>query len=283
MDIAWVEYLNQASGAARQRDYLARLGPTESPAARQLRRDGRYLTGGHMQSGPLVGQLLKFLVRLSGSIQILDAGTFTGYSALVLAEALAGGSRSQRETGRVWTVDTNARTQRIARFGWSRADLVVAGKIIPVTVRLAHFLENKTRGARDIPEQFDFIFLDTDKKSYPDILPVVLERLAPGGLLVADNCLPQNEDLFPPRVSGAGAGAGGGDGKGAVPIEAGEIWPGQAPYVEKRGTKARGRAAGEAIERFNELVAGHPELESMLLPLRDGVMVARKAPNPESG
>jgi caffeoyl-CoA O-methyltransferase len=125
-------------------------------------------------SGRSVGQLLKLLVGLSGAKRLLDIGTFTGYSALSLAEGAIADAR-------VISIDANPVCK-------TQADAFVAQS------PHGHKIELVTAFVQDwLPQQpdacFDFIFLDADKHRYPQYLTECWRLLSVGGLLVADNIL----------------------------------------------------------------------------------------------
>ncbi len=126
-----------------------------------------------MLIGKLEASLLGMLIRLGKVKRVLEFGTFTGYSALVMAEQLP-------EDGELITLDLNEETTRIAQSFWDRSE---HGKKIKSFVGPA--LEN----IKNIKGSFDFVFIDADKLNYPNYLELGLERLSPGGMIVCDNML----------------------------------------------------------------------------------------------
>jgi caffeoyl-CoA O-methyltransferase len=126
-----------------------------------------------MQVGPVEGRLLKLLVQLVGARRVLEIGTFTGYSALMMAEGLPTG-------GRIVTCDLDPEATAIARNFFDRS-----GHGDRIEIRLGPALE--TLQGLDGP--FDLCFLDADKERYADYLEAVVPLLRPGALLVADNVL----------------------------------------------------------------------------------------------
>jgi predicted O-methyltransferase YrrM len=126
-----------------------------------------------MMVGPLEGQFLGWLIRLSGARNVLEIGTFTGYSSISMALALPGG-------GRIVSLDVNEETTAVARRYAEEAG--VADKI-DYRVGMAIDLLGELDGP------FDLVFIDADKESYVDYYENVLPKLADGGFIVADNVL----------------------------------------------------------------------------------------------
>lgn len=126
-----------------------------------------------MISGPLVTQFLGTLLRTRGAKRVLEVGTFTGYSALAMAESLP-------KDGTVVTLGINADTMAIAERFWKKSP---HGKKITGVLGEARKTMPKQTGP------FDLIFIDADKGGYATYLDTGLKVLAEGGLIVADNCL----------------------------------------------------------------------------------------------
>ena len=145
------------------------------PIARDLIAETAALPMAGMQIGPDEAGLLALLVRVSGARDLIEVGTFTGYSSLAMASALPAG-------GRLLCCDVSEEWTAIARRYWRRAG--VADRI---ELRLAPAIE--TLRALPAGPQFDLAFLDADKERYPDYFAELVPRLRPGGLLLADNVL----------------------------------------------------------------------------------------------
>jgi len=122
--------------------------------------------------GPVVGELLFVLARATGAARILELGTASGYSGILLGRACA------QIEGRVITLELDEPMAARARANFARAGLTEV-----VEVRVGEAL--KLMAA--ISETFDLIFLDIDKESYLPALTLCRRLLRPGGLLVADN------------------------------------------------------------------------------------------------
>ena len=138
-----------------------------------------------MLSGPLVGQTLRTLCRLSGPGLAVEVGTFTGYASLWIA----GGLHAE---GRLLTMDINAASAAIAQQYWDQDPL--GAKI-----------ECKLGPARDTLDQIDepihFAFIDADKAGYIDYYERIIARMPSGGVLVADNVLWSGRVLEPSEPS----------------------------------------------------------------------------------
>lgn len=126
-----------------------------------------------MLSGHLQGQLLKMLSYMSRPKNILEIGTFTGYSAICLAKGLAKG-------GKLYTIDINDEiedftTKYLEKSGLSEKIEFLIGdamEIIP-----------------DLDVEFDMVFIDADKRHYLDYYKLVFDKIRPGGFVIADDIL----------------------------------------------------------------------------------------------
>ncbi|WP_329131672.1 class I SAM-dependent methyltransferase [Streptomyces sp. NBC_01476] len=136
-----------------------------------------------LQTAEEQGPLLAFLVRLTGARQIVEVGTFTGFSTLSMAQALPA-------DGRLIACDVSAEWTAVGREAWQKAG--VADRI---DLRIAPAIET----LRALPggQWIDLVFLDADKRSYGDYWEELVPRLRPGGLVVADNTLYHGEVVAP--------------------------------------------------------------------------------------
>ena len=162
----------------RLHDYILAHSLREPEVLRRLREETAGLPGAGMQIGPEQGQFMALLVELIGARRTLEIGTFTGYSALVVALALP-------PEGRVVACDVSAEYTAVARRYWAEAG--VADKI---ELHLAPALETLDRllaGGR--AGSFDFAFIDADKTNYGAYYERTLALLRPGGLAAIDNVL----------------------------------------------------------------------------------------------
>ena len=128
---------------------------------------------GRMASGHLQGRLLKMLVEMIRPQNVLEVGTFSGYSAISMAEGLT-------EGGRLYTFEVNDEMEDFTR-PWIEQS-AVADKI---TFIIGDALDGTPR----LGVEFDMVFIDGDKRAYCDYYDMALSVLRPGGFIVADNTL----------------------------------------------------------------------------------------------
>jgi predicted O-methyltransferase YrrM len=150
----------------------------ESPLLAELRAETAKLPRHGMQISADQGAFMAILVRLIGARRCLEIGTFTGYSALVVAAALPAG-------GRLVACDVSDEWTQIARRYWKRAGLAdrIELHLAPARDTLGKLL--KDGGANS----FDFAFIDADKSSYDQYYEACLQLVRPGGLIAIDNTL----------------------------------------------------------------------------------------------
>lgn len=129
--------------------------------------------GSNMLIGEMEASVLTFLIKLGRVKKILEFGTYTGYSALVMAEQLP-------DDGQVITVDINPSTTEIAKKYWSES---AHGK------KIKQILKPGLEAMKELNEKFDLIFIDADKNNYSNYLDWSLEHLSPTGIIVVDNTL----------------------------------------------------------------------------------------------
>lgn len=134
-----------------------------------------------MLSGRQVGRLLKFLVQISGAKRILEIGTFSGYSAISMAEVLP-------DDGTLITLEMNEKYRKISKPFFERE---------PFNKKIKQRMGNALELIPTLSGEFDLIFLDADKISYPTYYEMLKPRLKSGGLFVIDNVLWGGEVLRP--------------------------------------------------------------------------------------
>ncbi|USR41422.1 O-methyltransferase [Ectopseudomonas hydrolytica] len=157
--------------------YLLDVSLRESPLLARLREETAQLSQARWQIAPEQGQFMALLVRLTGARRIVEVGTFTGYSALCMAQALG-------EGGRLICCDLPGDYNATARRYFAEAGVAES-----IEWRLGPALESLAALAREGQGVFDLIFVDADKANYPAYLEQALFLLRQGGLLLFDNTL----------------------------------------------------------------------------------------------
>ena len=166
--------------------YLLGVSLRDTPIRARLREETAKLPHAAMQIAPEQGQFMGLLVELIGARCILEVGTFTGYSALCMAEAAG-------PEGRIVTCDVDAETTAVARRTWAEA-----GVAERIDLRLAPALETlDALLAAGEAGRFDLAFVDADKRNYDGYVERALELLRPGGLLLIDNVLWDGQVIDP--------------------------------------------------------------------------------------
>lgn len=201
-------------------DYVRRVGVREHPVLARLREETAPLPMAQMQIAPEQGAFMALLVQLIGARQILEIGTFTGYSSTAMALAMPA-------DGRIVCCDVSREWTDIARRAWKDA-----GVEERVDLRLAPATE--TLGTLD-DNSFDLAFIDADKTSYDAYYEGCLRVVRPGGLILIDNTL-----------------------------QDGRVADQSADDDNVR-----------AIRALNDKIAADGRVDAVLLPLADGLTMAR--------
>ncbi len=158
--------------------YIARVATQETPVQQKLRAETAQLAEAGMQIGADQGAFFALLIRATGARRAIEIGTFTGYSALVVASALP-------PDGKLIACDVSEEWTAIGRRYWQEAGVSekIDLRIGPATETLAKLLS--TEG----PSSFDFAFIDADKPSYDAYYEACLMLIKPNGLIAIDNVL----------------------------------------------------------------------------------------------
>ncbi len=144
-----------------------------------------HLLRGRMASGHLQGRLLKMLVQMIRPRNILEVGTFSGYSALCMAEGL-------EEGGKVWTFEINDEMEDFTRPWLENSSF---------SDRIEFRIGDAITEAPRLGILFDMAFIDGDKRTYVETYEMVLKILRPGGFILADNTLWDGHVLETPKTS----------------------------------------------------------------------------------
>jgi len=152
---------------------LSHIEPEPDYLYRLWRATNIYMLHGRMASGHLQGRLLKMLVQMIRPKRILEVGTFSGYSALCMAEGL-------EEGGKVYTFEINDEQEEFTR-PWIEGS--------PVADKVEFIIGDAIKEAPKLGLEFDMAFIDGDKRTYVETYEMVLTILRPGGFILADNTL----------------------------------------------------------------------------------------------
>ena len=158
-------------------EYIEEASTREDEVWRRLREETSSMPAGGMQIGADQARLLGWLVRLIGARRALEIGTFTGASALAVAQALP-------EDGRLVACDLSDEWTSIARRYWSEA-----GVRHKIDLRLGPALDTLAQLRREGAGRFDFAFIDADKEPIWSYFEGVVALLREGGLIAVDNTL----------------------------------------------------------------------------------------------
>lgn len=155
-------------------DYAARASAPESALLQALTRD-TYLKVMYprMLSGHIQGRLLSFIAKVVAPRRVLEIGTYTGYSALCMAEGLT-------SDGRLHTIEIDAETAAFAGNYFTQAGL---------TEKIVQHIGDAVALIPTIDETFDLVFIDGEKEQYPDYYELSLSKTRSGGVLIIDNLL----------------------------------------------------------------------------------------------
>jgi caffeoyl-CoA O-methyltransferase len=165
--------------------YLASHHSLENELLAQLDRETHIKTlNPRMLSGPLQGRFLSFLSKLSRPQYILDIGTFTGYSALCLAEGLA-------ENGELHTLEINDELETFAAKYFRQSNY---------STRIVQHIGDALETLRELQKPWDLVFIDADKPRYLDYYQKLLPQMPSGALLIADNVLWSGKVLQTPNA-----------------------------------------------------------------------------------
>lgn len=200
--------------------YAVRFTSPVSETAQQLEQITAGHAQAHMCSGPVQGAFLQLLSSLLQPNRIVEVGTFTGYSALCLAAGLQTG-------GRLHTIELREADAQTAMAHYAKAGLQET---------IVQHIGNALEILPTLAEIWDMAFIDADKTGYIEYYEMILPKLRPGGLLIADNVLFHGQVLAEPVT-----------GKNAI-----------------------------AIDAFNRHVAADTRVRQVMLTVRDGLLLVQK-------
>jgi len=172
-----------------------------------------------MLSGHLQGRVLSMFSKLVSPENILEIGTYTGYSALCLAEGL-------KPKGTLHTLDINEEYTAVAKRYFNKSDY---GK------NIEQHIGNALDVIPTLACKFQLVFIDADKENYANYFDSIIDKMDIGGLIIADNVL----------------------------------WSGKV-------TEAQKDEETTALDNYNKKIVTSDRVETVLFPIRDGLMISRK-------
>lgn len=202
-------------------DYIVSHSEKEPLLLHQLNREtNQKVLQPRMISGHYQGRVLSLLSKIIMPESILEIGTYTGYSALCLAEGL-------REGGLLHTIDIN---EELFDFQKKYFDESGFGS------QIRQYLGDATEIIPQIDSKFDLVFIDADKPNYPKYFKTIIEKMNPGGVILTDNVL----------------------------------WSGKVVEKVKEDDEST-----KALLEYNKILAEDERLETVILPIRDGLTISR--------
>jgi caffeoyl-CoA O-methyltransferase len=201
--------------------YLHEHSTPEDPVLENLFRQTHLrFVNPNMATGHLQGKFLEFISLMIKPENILEIGTFTGYSAICLVKGLKPG-------GKLITIELNDELNTFSHSYFCRAGM--ESKITQITGNALDIIPR-------LDLMFDLIFIDGDKREYAEYFRLIIDKVRPGGFILADNVL----------------------------------WGGKVLDNETCDAQTRG------VIEFNEMIKNEKNIENVILPVRDGLMLIRK-------
>ncbi len=203
-------------------DYAVKHTEDESDILYQLNREtNQKILQPRMLSGHLQGKILEMFSKMIQPEFILEIGTYTGYSAICLAQGL-------KENGKLLTIDINEELEDFTKGFFDKADL---------SDKIDFRIGNAMDIVDTINNPIDIVFIDADKENYCNYFDKVIDKVRPGGYIIADNVL----------------------------------WSGKVVQeIDPKDQETRG------LVEYAEKVKADPRVEALLLPVRDGLLITRK-------
>lgn len=174
-----------------------------------------------MISGHYQGRILSLISKIISPKKILEIGTYTGYSAICLCEGMD-------KDGILHTIDNNKELVEIQNKYFKKANL--KDKIVQHSGDAKNIIPS-------IDEEFDIVFIDADKESYPEYYDLIINKVRSGGIIIADNIL----------------------------------WSGKVLEKVEKDDQAT-----KSIIEFNNKIIEDDRVKNIVLPIRDGLNIVRK-------
>jgi len=203
--------------------YVVKHSEDEPELLQQLTRETyQKILQPRMLSGHYQGRVLSMISKLVNPKKILEIGTYTGYSAICLAEGM-------QESGELHTIDINEEL-----FGFQRKYFDKSGYGEQIIQHLGNALDIIPK----LDQTFDLVFIDADKENYTNYFKAIIDKLNSGGIILSDNVL----------------------------------WSGKV--LETKFKKED--TSTPALIEYNKLLKEDSRVETVLLPIRDGLTISRK-------
>ncbi len=202
-------------------DYVVKHTQKEPKTLSELTRETwQKVLNPRMLSGAFQGRVLSMISKLIQPKKVLEIGTYTGYSALCIAEGL-------HSNGTIHTIDKNEELFSLQQKYFERAGL---------KNQIHQYVGNAIEIIPTIEEKFDLVFIDADKSNYINYFHLIIDKMNPGGVILSDNVL----------------------------------WSGKV--VEELNPKD---IDTKVLLEYNALLNSDERLETVLLPIRDGLTISR--------
>ncbi len=160
--------------APKIEEYITQHSESESELRQKINRQTHLeVLKPRMLSGHLQGNILALLSRMIRPQRILEIGTYTGYSALCLAEGLT-------ENGKLHTIDINEELENRVRHYFAQS---------PFAHQIEFHVGEALKIIPNLKETFDLVFIDADKENYVNYFEAVIDKVRSGGFIIADNVL----------------------------------------------------------------------------------------------
>lgn len=203
-------------------EYVLQHSQKEPELLQELNREtNQKVLQPRMLSGHYQGRLLSMISKLIQPSTVLEIGTYTGYSALCIAEGLA-------PDGKIHTIDKNEELVELQKKYFKKS---------PYNYHIEQYTGDATQIIPTLEMNFDMVFIDADKPNYPIYFNLIIDKLNHGGILLSDNVL----------------------------------WSGKVVQKDEEKDEST-----EALIRYNKILAEDSRLETIILPIRDGLTISRK-------
>ena len=202
-------------------EYVVNHSQKEPELLQQLNKETwQKVLNPRMLSGDYQGRILSMISKLIQPKSILEIGTYTGYSALCLAEGL-------QKNGQLFTIDKNEELEDFAKKYFKQS---------PYNSQIKQLIGNALDIIPTLNEKFDLVFIDADKENYSTYFEMIIGKMNSGGVILSDNVL----------------------------------WSGKVIEEIEPNDKDT-----KALVEFNKMLNINDRIETILLPIRDGLSISR--------